>query len=90
MIVMKTEQKLLLTTTVPKFRVIINPRRMCWRVTVVILCVCVSVCQSVTKLATTYLVCKSCGVTRFLMAFQTHDLCEFRQNALITSFGIIY
>ena len=31
----------------------------CARVTVVVLCVCVSVCLSVTKLAATYLVCKS-------------------------------
>ena len=46
----------------------------CARVTVVILCVCVSVCLSVTTLTATYLVC---DVIRFLMAFQTHDLCGF-------------
>ena len=37
------------------------------RVTVVILCLCVSVCLHVTKLAATYLVYESkCGIIRFL------------------------
>ena len=53
---------------------IINPRRIHRRVTVFVLCVCLSVIM----LAATYLVCESnFGVVRFLMAFQTHDLCGF-------------
>ena len=41
--------------------IIINPRRMRRRVTVVVLCVCLSVCLSVNSLTATYLVCELQG-----------------------------
>ena len=56
----------------------------CARVTVVILCVCVCLSVTTLSLTATYLVCESkFRCLRFLMAFQTHDLCEFRRERLI-------
>ena len=48
--------------------IIINPRRMCCRVMVVILCVCLSV----TELTATYLVCKL-KVWRYKVPYTWHS-----------------
>ena len=59
---------------------VINPRHMHRRVMVVVL----SVCLYVTTLAATYLVCKSnLRCCKFLVTFQTHDLCGFRQKRFV-------
>ena len=52
---------------------IINPRHMRRRDTVVVLCVCLSVRYQ----ASCCIPCLQCGVIRFLMAFQTHELRGF-------------
>ena len=63
---------------------IINPRRMHHRVTVVVLCVCLSVTTLAATCTCIYLVVSpKCSVIRFLMAFQMHDLCGFRQNHFV-------
>ena len=75
------------------FQSFINPRRIREGYGSHSVCVCVSVCLSVTTLTATNIVCESklhCDVIRFLMAFQTRDLCGFRRERFIRySFGVI-
>ena len=66
---------------------VINPRRMRRRVTVVVLCVCLSVCLSVNSVTAAYFVCESqARVIWFLMAFQSHVLCGFRWKRFVLQF----
>jgi hypothetical protein len=73
---------------------IINPRRMRCRVTVVVLCVYLSVCLSVTTLTATYLIYESkVRCYKATVPYQWHSkrmyCANFAKNALFPSFGII-
>ena len=48
-------------------------------------CVCVSACLSITTLTATYtsFASPNFDVIRFLVAFQTHDLCGFRRERFV-------
>ena len=57
-----------------------------WRVMVVVLCVCVCLVRYHASCCILHLQVQNCGVIRFLMAFQRHDLCEFLRNRFVRQF----
>ena len=67
--------------TINEIKNIINPRRMREGYGSRSVCVCVSVCLSATTLIS--FASPNCNVIRFLMAFQTHDLCGFCSECFI-------
>ena len=74
-------------------QIVINPRRACARVTVLVpcVCVCVSVCLSVTTLTATYLIyyVEIKVALSFLRHFLHMHCVDFIENVLFRNYGNI-